>query len=383
MIFTVLIVIRWRRTQVLVITTSLSARAPPPIPRLPPPEPHNALIHTDLQPPLSPRTCRTLRRLQPAQPFGTEAASQGSGGGAHLHARWKRPVAGYQLAAWPLVFVQLNYKYSALAAATLLVASSLGMPELSSGGSKATPGQLIVANNMNRPFRLDPGAEGNIIIHQGQMTARETSMDLILSEQNAQHSQAEVSYSAGDQGTYNFAIRPVEGGGFPRAIEVIPLAPRPSSPRCQPLVWYPGQGNAQQSRGQDHTPLRIFLHEAQAHDPPAFGATGAGAYYFAKREINADRKAKLEAHRQKRQDIRAMEYGPSQPMIPSENGVATAANSSTKPDYAGSPSAESSNDPSPAGQDLGIESAAKREKEDVSPYESKVGYRSRKGDRFS
>ncbi|OAR01644.1 hypothetical protein LLEC1_07443 [Akanthomyces lecanii] len=108
-------------------------------------------------------------------------------------------------------------------------------------------------------------------------------------------------------------------------------------------------------------------------------AAGAGAYVFAKREINADRKAKLEAQRQKRNDIRAMEYGPSQPMNPSST------NDSSQPetDNAGSPSAESNNDPSPAGQDLGLEAAPKREKDDISPYESKVGYRSRKGDRFS
>ncbi|KAJ6783300.1 hypothetical protein PWT90_11168 [Aphanocladium album] len=99
---------------------------------------------------------------------------------------------------------------------------------------------------------------------------------------------------------------------------------------------------------------------------------GAGAYYFAKREINADRQAKLEAHRQKRYDNRAMEYG-----IPNSSAGAA------KPDYAGSPSAESNNDPAPGGQDLGIESKPKREKEDISPYESKVGYRSRKGERFS
>lgn len=75
-----------------------------------------------------------------------------------------------------------------------------------------------------------------------------------------------------------------------------------------------------------------------------------------------------------------MEYGSSQPMNPSST------NGSSRPeadDNAGSPSAESNNDPSPAGQDLGLEGAPKREKEDVSPYESKVGYRSRKGDRFS
>ncbi|KAM3446651.1 hypothetical protein MY3296_009481 [Beauveria thailandica] len=159
-------------------------------------------------------------------------------------------------------------KSSALAAAALLVASSLGMPELSSGASKATPGQIIITNNMNRLLGLQKGAEENIILHQGQtvqVQARDITMDLMLSEQSAQHGQAEVSYTSGDQGTYDFAIRPVEGGGFPGAIEVIPLSPRPS-PRCHPLVWYPGQGSTQIATCQDRTPLRVFLREA--HHPP-------------------------------------------------------------------------------------------------------------------
>ncbi|KAM3501283.1 hypothetical protein MY11210_009397 [Beauveria gryllotalpidicola] len=160
-------------------------------------------------------------------------------------------------------------KYSALAAAALLVASSLGMPELSSGASKATPGQIIITNNMNRPIHLKKDAEAGIILHQGQtvqVQARDISTDLMLSEQSAQHSQVEVSYTSGDQGTYDFAIRLVEGERFPGAIEVIPLSPRPS-PRCHPLVWYPGQGSTQNATCQDKTPLRVFLREA--HHPAA------------------------------------------------------------------------------------------------------------------
>ncbi|KAJ2969153.1 hypothetical protein NQ176_g8820 [Zarea fungicola] len=83
---------------------------------------------------------------------------------------------------------------------------------------------------------------------------------------------------------------------------------------------------------------------------------GAGAYYFAKREINADRLAKMEAQNRKRFDNRNMEYGASQPMTPSS--------AISKPEYAGSPSAESNTDPSPAGQDLGIESR-KRDSADL------------------
>ncbi|TQV90786.1 hypothetical protein IF1G_10529 [Cordyceps javanica] len=156
-------------------------------------------------------------------------------------------------------------KYSALVAVTLLAASSLGMPELFSGASKAAPGQIIVTNNMNRPLRLEKGEGQTIILHQGQtvqVAAAETSADLWVSEQNAKQRQAEVSYSGGDEGTYNFSIMPAEGsGGFPGAIEAIPLSPRPS-PRCHPLVWYPGQGNTQQSTCQDRTPLRVFFREA-------------------------------------------------------------------------------------------------------------------------
>ncbi|TQV97282.1 hypothetical protein V2A60_000094 [Cordyceps javanica] len=43
----------------------------------PPPPQHSSLIHTDLQPPPSPRTHRALRRLQSAHTLGAKAASQG------------------------------------------------------------------------------------------------------------------------------------------------------------------------------------------------------------------------------------------------------------------------------------------------------------------
>lgn len=46
---------------------------------LPPPQQHHSsLIHTDLQPPPSPRTHRALRRLQSAHTLGAKAASHGS-----------------------------------------------------------------------------------------------------------------------------------------------------------------------------------------------------------------------------------------------------------------------------------------------------------------
>ncbi len=156
-------------------------------------------------------------------------------------------------------------KFSALATVAFLAASSLGMPELSS----RAPGQIIVTNNMNRVIRLDNGATENLLLHQGQtlaLAASEPSVGLIVREEHAEHGQAEVSFPTADKGTFGFTIKSVEGGGFPGAIEVIPLSPRPS-PRCHPLVWYPGQGDTQQAICQDRTPLRVFLREA--HHPAA------------------------------------------------------------------------------------------------------------------
>ncbi|KAJ2976471.1 hypothetical protein NQ176_g4932 [Zarea fungicola] len=157
-------------------------------------------------------------------------------------------------------------KYSALTVAALLVAPSLSLPKISS------PGQIILTNNMNRPIRLDKRvrpirldkrADESIILHQGQtiqLAASEKSLDLKLSEQNAQHSQVEVGYTSNDQGTYGFNIKPVEGGGFPGKIEVIPFTARPS-PQCFSLVWKPGQESTKQSTCEDHTSLRVFLLE--------------------------------------------------------------------------------------------------------------------------
>ncbi|KID93810.1 hypothetical protein MAJ_10216, partial [Metarhizium majus ARSEF 297] len=173
-------------------------------------------------------------------------------------------------------------KYSVLSAVYFLAATSLGFPEFYWSGQKASPGQIIVTNNMNRPIHLDKVTprlpidgvkithDENIILHQGQtvqVQARDVAADLKFSEQHTHHNQVEVSYSSGDEGTYNFAIKKIEGGGFPGAVEAIPLSPRPS-PRCHPLVWYPGQGDTQQATCQDHTPIRVFLREA--HHPPEF-----------------------------------------------------------------------------------------------------------------
>ncbi|KAM4066488.1 hypothetical protein HRG_000585 [Hirsutella rhossiliensis] len=85
---------------------------------------------------------------------------------------------------------------------------------------------------------------------------------------------------------------------------------------------------------------------------------GAGAYYFAKREINADRQAKLEQARKKSDNIRSLEYAAADP---------------------GASSGTSNGGPART-DSAATESQRVTEK---SKYESNAPYRSPKGDRFS
>lgn len=106
---------------------------------------------------------------------------------------------------------------------------------------------------------------------------------------------------------------------------------------------------------------------------------GGGAYYFAKREINADRQAKLEAARTKRQALRSGDYG----SLESNSSSTSAYDNNGAParsDTAGSPSQEASHDPPETRHAAVTDSDRTKEK---SKYESAVPYTSRKGDRFS
>ncbi|PUU74812.1 hypothetical protein B9Z19DRAFT_998281, partial [Tuber borchii] len=87
---------------------------------------------------------------------------------------------------------------------------------------------------------------------------------------------------------------------------------------------------------------------------------GGGAYYFAKREINADRREK----HLKRQLLQQQQYN----MLYPEN------------DPAGQPSAESSNDPAPGKPAPQTEQQGINEK---SKYEASEVYKRPKGDRLS
>ncbi|CUS13893.1 unnamed protein product [Tuber aestivum] len=87
--------------------------------------------------------------------------------------------------------------------------------------------------------------------------------------------------------------------------------------------------------------------------------SGGGAYYFAKRQINADRREK----HLKRQQLQQQQYNILYPGN----------------DPAGHPSAESCNDPAPARQ----EPQKEQEINGKSKYEASTVYKRPKGDRLS
>ncbi|KAI0543312.1 hypothetical protein F4679DRAFT_569206 [Xylaria curta] len=106
---------------------------------------------------------------------------------------------------------------------------------------------------------------------------------------------------------------------------------------------------------------------------------GAGAYYFAKKSINADRAQRFEEAQRKKRMIDSLEY----PGKPASTSSATSPRNNSAPvnnDYTGSPSQEASSDPAPTRHAPATEDQRVFEK---SKYESSTPFKSPKGDRFS
>lgn len=102
---------------------------------------------------------------------------------------------------------------------------------------------------------------------------------------------------------------------------------------------------------------------------------GAGAYVFAKRSINADRKSRHEEERQRRMkaQMRLDEVNPPPPAKAPRKRKSVL-------DSADNPSSEASTDPAPTRHAPYDDEQKVREKSKYSPTEP---YRSKKGDRFS
>ncbi|KAA6406549.1 MAG: hypothetical protein FRX48_09714 [Lasallia pustulata] len=99
---------------------------------------------------------------------------------------------------------------------------------------------------------------------------------------------------------------------------------------------------------------------------------GGGAYYFAKRSVNADRAARHEADLKRRRLTESLEY--------SAKAAPAKQNQHKSADHAGSPSMEASIDLAPTQHGREAEGQQAQEK---SKYEASQPFRARKGDRFS
>lgn len=109
---------------------------------------------------------------------------------------------------------------------------------------------------------------------------------------------------------------------------------------------------------------------------------GGGAYYFAKQSINADRAAKMEESRRKKQMIESLEYGNNVPTKSASAGAMGGSSNGTpaQTDHSGSPSHEANTEPAPTRHAPATEGQKVFEK---SKYESATPFKSPKGDRFS
>lgn len=129
--------------------------------------------------------------------------------------------------------------------------------------------------------------------------------------------------------------------------------------------------------------------------PPT--AAGGGAYYFAKRSINADRAARHEADMNRKRLLKEMEQASVSSKVPDSEKIARpnppSANASSqqrigvdgKPDLAstddvGSPSSEASHDPAPTRHEPVTDEQRLAEK---SKYEASEKFKPIKGNRLS
>ncbi|MCJ1257661.1 hypothetical protein MMC24_005487 [Lignoscripta atroalba] len=108
------------------------------------------------------------------------------------------------------------------------------------------------------------------------------------------------------------------------------------------------------------------------HASAYVSTAGGGAYYFAKKSINADKKARHEADLRRRQLAESLEYN------------ATHSRSKERyhkiADHASDPSGEVTDDPAPTRHPPENQEQRVKEK---SKYEASEPFRAKKGDRFS
>ncbi|EGD88281.2 hypothetical protein H112_04763 [Trichophyton rubrum D6] len=114
----------------------------------------------------------------------------------------------------------------------------------------------------------------------------------------------------------------------------------------------------------------------------ALCVAGGGAYYFAKRSINADRLTRFDATQKRKDEMAKAEASARAAAEQSKAAVARAGklNSGSQKDDAYSPSEELGHDPAPTRHEPDTDAQRLAEK---GKYEAAEVFRSRKGDRFS
>ncbi|KAI4143569.1 MAG: hypothetical protein LQ340_006956 [Diploschistes diacapsis] len=103
----------------------------------------------------------------------------------------------------------------------------------------------------------------------------------------------------------------------------------------------------------------------------SLGSAGGGAYYVAKKQVNANRQAEYEAQLKRQRLYASFEERESSKPAPSHKKDFHKGS-----DHSGSPSGEASTDPAPTSHQT-------NSPKPKSKYEPSEVYRSRKGDRFS
>ncbi|EFR01197.1 hypothetical protein MGYG_04199 [Nannizzia gypsea CBS 118893] len=109
---------------------------------------------------------------------------------------------------------------------------------------------------------------------------------------------------------------------------------------------------------------------------------GGGAYYFAKRSINADRLTRFDATQKRKDEMAKAEASARAAAEQSKTTISRAGqlNSGSQKDDAYSPSDELGHDPAPTRHEPETDAQRLAEK---GKYEAAEVFRSRKGDRFS
>lgn len=146
-------------------------------------------------------------------------------------------------------------KYSMLSLAALVV-PCLGNPApywrtyFSRPVRPADSGTVSVFNNLQFGVQVLEEPQGGI--YNAQPGGPPIFIPGSFSADVKLNGQVEVSYTSGDQGSFNYVINPIDGGDFPGCVIVSPSG-------CAPMTWCPGEPSTQPVTCPGGTGLPVSL----------------------------------------------------------------------------------------------------------------------------